>query len=97
MANGSFTFDHDEVGGKFSYYLEGRLAGLMTFKWDGKTTMVFDHTEVLEGFNGMGIGKIVVEYAAHYAGDNGFKINPTCPYAAKVIQASEVLSQYLAQ
>lgn len=95
MQSGTFTFDHDEKGGRFEYFLDGRLAGLLTFVWEEGSVMVFDHTEVMEGFNGLGIGKLVVEHAANYAGENGFEIWPICPYAAKVIQGSDPLKQYL--
>lgn len=95
MQTGTFTFDHDDQGGRFEYYLEGTLAAFLTFVWEDHQTMVFDHTEVLEGFNGMGIGKLIVNYAANYAGDNGFSIFPVCPYAAKLISESDSLKQYL--
>ncbi|NLW42386.1 MAG: N-acetyltransferase [Tissierellia bacterium] len=45
---------------------------------------VYD-TMVKSQLSGQGIGKILVAEMAELARDEGFKIYPTCPYAAKVM------------
>lgn len=91
----TYEFDHDEKGGYFQVSELDKQAGKMTFVWDGEGKLIIDHTIVMEGFNGKGIGKALVLYGARFAEENGLKIKPVCPYAHKVLYADASFSTIL--
>ena len=47
--------------------------------------LVIKHTEVDPSLGGQGIGKQLVDAAADYARENGFKILPVCPFAKNIL------------
>ncbi len=91
----TYTFDHDEKGGYFEISESGVKAGKMTFVWEGDGKIAIDHTYVMDGFNGKGIGKALVLYGAQFAEENGLKIRPVCPYAHKVLHDNRHFSEIL--
>ena len=42
--------------------------------------MIFTHTEVPVQYEGQGIGNILAEYALNYAKEQGYKVQPLCPF-----------------
>ena len=57
----------------------------MTFVFAGEDKIIIDHTEVNEGNNGKGYGKMMVAKAVEFARRKNIKIIPLCPFAKSVI------------
>jgi len=45
-----------------------------------KSNIIFTHTEVPEAYEGQGIGKILAEHVLNYAREQGYKVQPLCPF-----------------
>ncbi len=58
----------------------------MTFVFAGTDKIIIDHTEVNEGHNGKGFGKMMVAKAVEFAREKNLKIIPLCPFAKKVFE-----------
>ncbi len=67
--------------GYFTATIDGRDAGLMTYVYLDGDRLVIDHTEVDEEFNGMGVGKVMVEEAVKFARNKDLKVVPLCAFA----------------
>lgn len=66
---------------RFELYTDdGVKVGLIEYKKDPKNRFYATHTKVLEGNQGKGYGKELVDILAAYAKDNGYKIIPVCPF-----------------
>lgn len=50
------------------------------------TTIIFTHTEVPTAFEGMGIANKMAKVALNFARDNGYRIQPACPFIAAYIR-----------
>ena len=87
----------DEHGRKGAFYIDEDgewIAELTYIKSD--STLTIDHTEIDEKLRGEGIGKDMVRAAVEYARENGLKVNPVCPYARKIIDATPEFQDVLA-
>lgn len=76
-----------EINDKKGYFhidIEGKTEAKMTFVFAGTDKIIIDHTEVNEGNNGKGYGKIMVAKAVEFARERNIKIIPLCPFAKKV-------------
>ncbi|WP_419489255.1 GNAT family N-acetyltransferase [Chryseobacterium bernardetii] len=87
--------NNDEKHGSFEAFIDGRLAGMMTYTWAGEERFIIDHTEVEEAYNGKGVGKEMLLAAVDFARKNGKKIIPLCPFAKASFQKSEELQDVL--
>ena len=58
----------------------------MTFVFAGEDKIIIDHTEVNEGNNGKGFGKMMVAKAVEFAREKNLKIIPLCPFVKSVIE-----------
>lgn len=69
------------------FYIEenGKTEAKMTFVFDGNDKIIINHTEVNQGNNGKGYGKIMVAKAVEFARDKNIKIIPLCPFAKSII------------
>ena len=69
------------------FYIEenGKTEAKMTFVFAGEDKIIIDHTEVNEGNNGKGYGKMMVAKAVEFAREKNIKIIPLCPFAKSVI------------
>ena len=76
----------DGSKGSFTAWEGDQRAGVMTYSRGNPTFVIVDHTEALAGFEGRGIGKLVVAGAVKWARENGQKIMPLCPYARSVFE-----------
>lgn len=87
-----------EHGRKGAFYIEedGEWVAELTYLRTGDKTMVIDHTEVDPKFRGENIGKDMVAEAVAFARENGLKIEPNCPYAKGVIDATPEFKDILA-
>jgi uncharacterized protein len=78
------VLNRDEKKGEFSISIDQKEQGIMTFVMAGEDKMIIDHTEVFQGNEGKGLGKLLVAEAVNYARKNDIKIMPLCPFAKKV-------------
>ncbi len=85
------TIKHDLKGnrGTFTAYEDNTEAGIMTYEQTDAHTILIDHTETYEGFEGRGIGKALVNAGKQYAETAGLTIVPVCSFARAVIKRSE--------
>ena len=86
----------DEHGRKGAFFIDEDgewIAELTYFKDNG--TMTIDHTEIAEKLRGEGVGQDMVRAAVDYARRNGLKVEPTCPYARKIIESTPELQDVL--
>jgi predicted GNAT family acetyltransferase len=61
-----------------------RVIGEMTYVWSGNKHFIIDHTEVIDDYQGQGIGKKLVEKAVEFARKNNFTIYPQCSFAQQI-------------
>nr|WP_317630609.1 GNAT family N-acetyltransferase [uncultured Flavobacterium sp.] len=73
--------NNNEKNGFFEAYIDQGLAGRMSYTWAGSDKFIIDSTQVMEGFNGKGVGKELLAATVVYARENNFKIMPLCPFA----------------
>ncbi|MEO8573691.1 MAG: GNAT family N-acetyltransferase [Pyrinomonadaceae bacterium] len=86
----------DEHGRKGAFYIDenGEWIAELTYIINNNT-MTIDHTEVDEKLRGEGVAEDLVKAAVEYARESGFKVNPACPYARKVIEKTPELQDVL--
>ncbi len=79
----AFEFDHTEANGKgaFTAREDGVPAGEVTYSRVNASTIIVDHTQVLPGFEGRGLGRQLVSHAVSRARETGQQIMPLCPFA----------------
>lgn len=75
--------------GTFTAYEDDTEAGIMTYEQTDAHTILIDHTETYEGFEGRGIGRALVKAGMQYAKTEGLTIVPVCSFARAVIKRSE--------
>ncbi|GHE49100.1 GNAT family N-acetyltransferase [Sphingobacterium griseoflavum] len=81
--------------GKFDIFVDKNLAGTMTYTWAGEAKFIIDHTQVLEGYEGQGLGKKLVQAGIEFARTKNVKIMPLCPYAKRVFDKDPSLKELL--
>ena len=89
---------HDKRDDKGIFYVEEngeRIANLL-YIFTNDSTFSIEHTIVNPGNEGKGIARKLVEAAVDFASKNGYKIIPTCPYAKKVLEGSDLYKDILA-
>lgn len=67
--------------GYFEARIDGNYAGAMTYTWAGEDKFIIDHTEVMDKYNGQGIGKHILLKVVDFARKKEVKIIPLCPFA----------------
>lgn len=80
-----------EHGKKGAIYIQkdGEWIAELTYRREGARKVVIEHTEVDESLRGRGVGKRLVEACVKYARGNNLLIKPVCPFAKKILEASE--------
>jgi len=58
-----------------------KVVGEMTYVWSDNNHFIIDHTEVINQYEGQGVGKKMVEKAVEFARKKNYTITPLCPYA----------------
>lgn len=68
---------------KARFYIEdkGARIAVLEYVYAGNDKFIIEHTEVNEGQEGNGLGKLLVEAAVNFARENNMRIIPLCPYA----------------
>jgi predicted GNAT family acetyltransferase len=75
----------NEADGRYEAWLDGEPAGLIEyFAEDG--WLVFDHTEVLEAFEGRGVASKLAKAALDDVRARGLFVNPQCPFVSSYIK-----------
>ncbi|MGJ8667713.1 MAG: GNAT family N-acetyltransferase [Patiriisocius sp.] len=77
--------------GRFVIYENDKPVGEMTYSWEGKDTLVIDHTEVKEEYGGQGSGKKLVMESVKFARENNLKIKPLCSFVKNVFDNDDSL------
>ena len=87
-----------KLNGKNGFFyldIDGVTGAKMTFYFSDEKTIVIDHAEVDEAFNGLGYGKKMVADAVQYARKKELKIIPVCPFVKKVLERNPEYSDVL--
>lgn len=75
---------HDTNGHRFTARLDGGEAELAYMERGQVLDLI--HTFVPPGARGEGIGEALVEHAFAYAEENGYRIQPSCPFVRAWLQ-----------
>ena len=79
---------------RYEIHVDGELAGFAEFTVGeftvGEGTVVFTHTETLEGFQGRGIGVELAKGAIADAVERGDTIVPACAFIRRYLERNEV-------
>ncbi len=75
---------HNPDQNRFEITINGQTA-LAEYNIAGKN-MIFTHTEVPPAFEGQGVGSRLAAFALDYAKDNGYKIQPLCPFITSYVR-----------
>lgn len=84
MSEQHYEVIHNPDKKRFEIHLDGELA--MVEYLLNKTNIIFTHTEVPVAYEGQGIGKILAEYVLNYAKEQGYKVQPLCPFIKAYVQ-----------
>ncbi|MCH2198629.1 MAG: GNAT family N-acetyltransferase [Flavobacteriales bacterium] len=74
---------------------EGTKAGEMTYSVAGPELIIIDHTDVMDGFQGKGVGRIMLIAIVEKARKEEFKILPLCPFAKSRFDKDESIRDVL--
>lgn len=85
----------NEKNGFFYIEEKNKIEAKMTFVFAGKDKIIIDHTEVLPGNEGRGLGKIMVAEAVNFARERDIKIIPLCPFAKSVFDKTPSFNDVL--
>ena len=82
----TFEFTHTENGsrGVLLATRDGQRAGEMTYSRMHAHAVIVDHTEVLDAFEGEGLGKQLVAHIVQWARDHEQRIMPLCPFTRAI-------------
>ena len=70
---------------RFEAHSDGELAGFIQYT-DRPEALALVHTEVLDAFEGRGIGSVLVRHVLDSLRGRGRAIIPTCPFVAEYIR-----------
>ncbi|MFD1205947.1 MULTISPECIES: GNAT family N-acetyltransferase [Sporosarcina] len=87
------NFEFVELGGDtfaFRYEQDGKMLAEITWTLLGDV-MVMDHTFVSQDLRGQGVAKKLLDRAAQYAREKGYKMEAVCSY---VVTAFERYKEY---
>jgi redox-sensitive bicupin YhaK (pirin superfamily)/predicted GNAT family acetyltransferase len=74
-------FVHAEQRHRYEVHVDGVTAGFTQYREkEGGAVLAFDHTEVADGYSGMGLASKLVSYALDDVRAAGKRIRPYCPY-----------------
>lgn len=83
-----FTFNQTDTYQAYEYVVEGRrLAEITWIEQNG--TMAMNHTYVSDELRGQGVAKKLLDAAAQYAREKGFKMRPICSYVVSAFEKSD--------
>jgi len=71
----------------FAYEQEGERLAEITWQQKGQV-MVMDHTYVSDKLRGQGVAKKMLDHAAAYAREKGYKMEAVCSYVVAAFEKS---------
>ena len=89
------SLEVNDKNGYFHIDIDSKTEAKMTFIFAGSDKIIIDHTEVNEGHNGKGFGKMMVEKAVEFAREKNIKIIPLCPFAKSVFDKTPTFKDVL--
>ena len=79
LAENKFAFLNEQAGEKLAE---------ITWQQNG-SVMVMDHTYVSDKLRGQGVAKQLLDQAASYARENGYKMKAVCSYVLAAFEKSD--------
>ncbi|MFK5709466.1 MULTISPECIES: GNAT family N-acetyltransferase [Lysinibacillus] len=79
LAENKFAFLNEQAGEKLAE---------ITWQQNG-SVMVMDHTYVSDKLRGQGVAKQLLDQAAAYARENGYKMEAVCSYVVAAFEKSD--------
>ena len=89
------TQNNESTRGFFEATAEDRLAGKVTYAWEGEDKIILDSTEVTDDFRGQDVGKQLVYEAVNFARNNKVKIVPLCPFVKHIFDKDPTIHDVL--
>ncbi|MGY5849885.1 GNAT family N-acetyltransferase [Salegentibacter sp. F14] len=82
---------HKETQTRGMFYLENNngVYAELTYTHQDNDILTIDHTEVKPELEGQGIAGRLLKRAVEYAREQGFKVDPLCPYAEVQFERNE--------
>ncbi len=71
----------DNKKARFYIKIDGVKAAILEYVYAGNDKFIIEHTEVYDGYEAKGLGKLLVAEAVKYAREKHYKIIPLCPFA----------------
>jgi predicted GNAT family acetyltransferase len=85
--SGKTEFVHADQRHRYEVHVGGVVAGFTQYREkEGGSVYAFDHTEVADGYSGMGLASKLVTYALDDVRSAGRRIRPYCPYVRAFIK-----------
>lgn len=76
-----FAVDHEVAGGKGRYFIRHPTGvSELTYSITSPILVIADHTQVATGYEGQGVGLVLLKRLLADARDRGFRIVPLCPF-----------------
>lgn len=72
--------------GKFTAFINGKPAGLISYLATDVGHISLMHTEVDDEFRGQNVGKQILEEIVEYARENNILVTPLCPFTQAMFQ-----------
>ncbi len=80
----SLEVTNNTTENRFEIQLDGSDIALIQYMIHGPN-MIIHHTEVPPAYEGRGIAGKLAKYALDWAKNEGYKVNPLCPYVKSYI------------
>lgn len=82
---------------KAQYYIEeeGETIGFIDYVYSGDKLIIIEHTEVMPGNEGRGLGKKLVGAVVDMAREKGLEIMPLCPFANAIFKRTDEYNDVL--
>lgn len=77
---------------RYEIRVDGDLAGWLEYRPGGES-VILAHTEILEAYEGQGLGGQLVRHALRAARDAGNSVRITCPFAAAYLDRHPELGE----
>ncbi|WP_294214926.1 GNAT family N-acetyltransferase [uncultured Chryseobacterium sp.] len=75
----NITFEVSPYQDELQLLINGRKAGYMSVKIDGRQLIVY-YTKLDEGYEGHGYAKMLLDELVRYAEDNDLLVDPECDF-----------------
>ena len=90
------TVTDNPAASRYEIHVEGSRAGLAHYRDGGDGTLVFDHTEVDDAYEGQGLGGRLARGALDDVRARGLKVVAECPFIRRWIHEHDDYRDLLA-